>query len=235
MKIKCVITDDEPIARKGMRGYIEKVDFLSLVGECENAVQLNSMIKEEKIDLLFLDIEMPYLSGLDFLSGLNNPPKVILTTAYEKYALKGYEFNVSDYLLKPISFERFIKAVNRIHDMCIKETNETSDNKNYIFVRSDKQFRKIVIDEILFAEGMENYVVIHTVNSKEITHSTLKSVLQSLPAEKFIQVHRSFIVNMDRIQSIEGNQLVIRDHKIPLSRTQHEEVLNTILKKHLLT
>lgn len=140
MKIKCVITDDEPIARKGMRGYIEKVDFLSLVGECENAVQLNSMIKEEKIDLLFLDIEMPYLSGLDFLSGLNNPPKVILTTAYEKYALKGYEFNVSDYLLKPISFERFLKAVNRIHDMCIKENDETSDNKNYIFVRSDKQF-----------------------------------------------------------------------------------------------
>lgn len=234
MKIKCVITDDEPIARKGLKGYIEKVDFLTLVGECENAIQLNSMIRENKIDLLFLDIEMPYLSGLDFLSGLNNPPKVILTTAYEKYALKGYEFNVSDYLLKPISFDRFLKSVNRIHDL-FKENDNTTDSKDYIFVRSDKQFRKIVIDEILFAEGMENYVVIHTVNSKEITHSTLKSVLQSLPVEKFMQVHRSFIVNMDRIQSIEGNQLVIKEHKIPLSRTQHEEVMNLILKKHLLT
>ena len=114
MKIKCVITDDEPIARKGLRGYIEKTDFLTLTGECENALQLNELLKKEQPELLFMDIEMPYINGIDFLSGIHNPPKVIITSAYEQYALKGYELNVTDYLLKPIPFDRFLKAVNRV-------------------------------------------------------------------------------------------------------------------------
>ena len=135
MKIKCIITDDEPIARKGLRGYIEKVDFLTLTGECEDAVQLNTILKTQEIDLLFLDIEMPEMTGIELLSNLTNPPKVIIVSAYEQYALKGYEFNVVDYLLKPVSFDRFIKSVNKIYDLLQTEQKEKND---YIFVKSNK-------------------------------------------------------------------------------------------------
>ncbi len=123
MKIKCVITDDEPIARKGLRGYIEKTDFLTLTGECENALQLNELLKKEQPELLFMDIEMPYINGIDFLSGIHNPPKVIITSAYEQYALKGYELNVTDYLLKPIPFDRFLKAVTECMNCYRKSKN----------------------------------------------------------------------------------------------------------------
>ena len=158
MKIKCIITDDEPIARKGLRGYIEKVDFLTLTGECEDAVQLNTILKTQEIDLLFLDIEMPEMTGIELLSNLTNPPKVIIVSAYEQYALKGYEFNVVDYLLKPVSFDRFIKSVNKIYDLLQTEQKEKND---YIFVKSNKLLKKILFKDILYIESMENYVVIY--------------------------------------------------------------------------
>lgn len=233
MKIKCVITDDEPFARKGLKGYVEKVDFLSLVGECENALQLNTLLKTQDVDLLFLDIEMPYLSGLDFLSGLQNPPKVILTTAYEQYALKGYEFNVSDYLLKPISFERFLKAVNRIYEACEKE-QKVEETDNYIFVKSGGLYKKIIFDDILYVESMENYVVIYTSSSKEIIHSTLKNMMEVLPSSIFLQVHRSYIVNVHQIQSVDGNQLIIGTYKIPVGKGLREEVFRTIFRNRLM-
>lgn len=233
MKIKCVITDDEPFARKGLKGYVEKVDFLSLVGECENALQLNTLLKTQDVDLLFLDIEMPYLSGLDFLSGLQNPPKVILTTAYEQYALKGYEFNVLDYLLKPISFERFLKAVNRIYEACGKE-QKVEETDNYIFVKSGGLYKKIIFDDILYVESMENYVVIYTSSSKEIIHSTLKNMMEELPSSIFLQVHRSYIVNVHQIQSVDGNQLIIGTYKIPVGKGLREEVFRTILRNRLM-
>ena len=134
MKIKCIITDDEPVAREGLQSYVEKVDFLALTGVCEDAIQLNTLLKTEQPDLLFLDIEMPYLSGLDLLATLSNPPKVIITSAYEQYALKGYELDVTDYLLKPISFERFLKAVNKVHDLLQKETAPAAEE--FLFVKS---------------------------------------------------------------------------------------------------
>lgn len=150
MKIKCVITDDEPIARKGLRGYIEKTDFLTLTGECENALQLNELLKKEQPELLFMDIEMPYINGIDFLSGIHNPPKVIITSAYEQYALKGYELNVTDYLLKPIPFDRFLKAVNRVHELLQKEQESTPEP--YLFVKTDKLLKKVTIQDILFIQ-----------------------------------------------------------------------------------
>lgn len=194
MKIKCVITDDEPIARKGLRGYIEKTDFLTLTGECENALQLNELLKKEQPELLFMDIEMPYINGIDFLSGIHNPPKVIITSAYEQYALKGYELNVTDYLLK-----------------------------------------KVTIQDILFIESMGNYVLIHTSSSKEITYSPLKSLLEFLPDNLFIQVHRSYIVQTSKVQAIEGNMLIIGTHKIPIARNLRDEVLNALLKDKLIS
>lgn len=233
IEIKCIITDDEPIARKGLRNYIDKVDFLTLIGECEDAIELNTMLKSIQPDLLFLDIEMPHISGLELLSGLQNPPKVIITSAYEQYAIKGYEFNVADYLLKPISFDRFLKAVNRIHDSVIKESK--TDSEEYIFVKSDKQLKKILLNDILFIESMENYILIQTLSSREIVYTTLKNMAESLCEQHFIQVHRSYIVNISHIKSIEGNLLNIHNHKIPVARNLREKVFNIILNNKLIS
>jgi DNA-binding LytR/AlgR family response regulator len=233
IEIKCIITDDEPIARKGLRNYIDKVDFLTLIGECEDAIELNTMLKSIQPDLLFLDIEMPHISGLELLSGLQNPPKVIITSAYEQYAIKGYEFNVADYLLKPISFDRFLKAVNRIHDSMIKESKTETDE--YIFVKSDKQLKKILLNDILFIESMENYILIQTLSSREVVYTTLKNMAESLSEQHFIQVHRSYIVNISHIKSIEGNLLNIHNHKIPVARNLREKVFNIILNNKLIS
>lgn len=232
MKIKCIITDDEPMARKGLRGYIEKIDFLTLVGECEDAIQLNTMLKTQQTDLIFLDIEMPDMTGLELLSNLKNPPKVIIVSAYEQYALKGYEFDVVDYLLKPVSFDRFLKSVNKVHDLLQKEQKEGND---YIFVKSDKQLKKIQFKDILFIESMENYVIIQTVSSKEIVYTTLKQIYESLPRDIFQQTHRSYIVNIDQVNAIDGNQLNINSYKIPVARNFRDNIFNLILNNRLIT
>jgi DNA-binding LytR/AlgR family response regulator len=232
MEIKCILTDDEPIAREGLRSYIEKLNFLTIIGECENAIELNNLLKTEQPDLLFIDIEMPHISGLELLSSLRTPPKVIVVSAYEQYAIKGYELDVVDYLLKPVTFDRFVKAVNKVHDVLMQETKNQSDE--FIFVKSDKLYKKIFLKNILFIESMENYIIIYTGESKEIVYTTLKQILQSLPDKTFLQVHRSYIVNTHQIKAIEGNQLVIGKHKIPIARNSREEIFNTILNSHLI-
>lgn len=232
MKIKCIITDDEPVARKGLRGYIEKIDFLTLTGECEDAIQLNTLLKTQQVDLIFLDIEMPEMTGLELLSNLTNPPKVIIVSAYEQYALKGYEFEVVDYLLKPVSFDRFLKSANRIHDLLQTEQKDADD---YIFVKSDKQLKKILFRDILFIESMENYVIIQTVSSKEIVYTTLKQIYESLPQDIFQQTHRSYIVNIDQVNAIDGNLLNVNSHKIPVARNLKDNVFNLILNNRLIT
>ena len=226
MTIKCIITDDEPVARKGLQGYIGKTDFLELIAVCEDAVQLTSVLKQQAIDLIFLDIEMPYISGIEFLKSTPNSPKIIFTTAYEKYALEGYELNVLDYLLKPISFERFLKAANKAFDYFI---NEKENKGRYTFIKSDNRLEKINFDEILFLEAMENYVAIYTAGKKFITHSTLKALAAILPPAEFIQPHKSYIVNMSCIKSIEGNILHIDKYQVPVSKYQKEEVMKKIL------
>lgn len=231
MKIKCIITDDEPVAREGLQSYVEKVDFLALTGVCEDAIQLNTLLKTEQPDLLFLDIEMPYLSGLDLLATLSNPPKVIITSAYEQYALKGYELDVTDYLLKPISFERFLKAVNKVHDLLQKETAPAAEE--FLFVKSDKQMKKVFLKDILFIEGLENYICIYTASDKILVHSTMKNIYNFLPESDFIQIHRSFIVNIHHVSLIEGNILNIAGHEIPIARNYREMVLARIIKNPL--
>lgn len=231
MKIKCIITDDEPVAREGLQSYVEKVDFLALTGVCEDAIQLNTLLKTEQPDLLFLDIEMPYLSGLDLLATLSNPPKVIITSAYEQYALKGYELDVTDYLLKPISFERFLKAVNKVHDLLLKETAPAAEE--FLFVKSDKQMKKVFLKDILFIEGLENYICIYTASDKILVHSTMKNIYNSLPESDFIQTHRSFIVNIHHVSLIEGNILNIAGHEIPVARNYRETVFARIIKNPL--
>lgn len=232
MKLKCIITDDEPIARKGLQNYVERIDFLELVGVCEDAIQLNNQLKSQQADLLFLDIEMPYMTGIELLNSLSNPPKVIITSAYAEYAIKGYDLEVSDYLLKPISFDRFLKAVNKAYDQLI--SSQTPVVQDYLFVKTSLKLEKIRFNDMRFIEGVENYVAIYTSDGKIITHTTLRTILQKLPPERFVQVHKSYLVNIDKIDSIEGNLLGIGKNKIPLSRTYKEAALEIILKNKLL-
>ncbi len=224
--IKCIITDDEPVARKGLQGYVEKIDFLELTGVCEDAVQLNSLLKQQPADLLLLDIEMPYVTGIEFLKNTPNPPKVIFTTAYEQYAIKGYELDILDYLLKPISFERFLKAANTAFDYF---NSRQQPDQPYMFVKADGRLEKILFDEILFVEALENYVAINTPDKKLIVHSTLKAMQENLPATRFLQPHKSYLVNIASINSIEANILHIGKHQVPISKYLKDEVMERIV------
>ena len=233
MKIKCIITDDEPFARKGLQGYIQQIDFLDLRGTCENALELNSLLKQESVDLLFLDIEMPYMTGIDFLKNTPVRPRVIFTTAYEKYALQGFDLEVLDYLLKPIPFDRFLKAANKAFDY-FRQQQTSAPAEDYIFVKADSKLEKIQFADILFAEALENYVAIYTSGKKIITHLTLKMLQEKLPATSFIQPHKSYLVAIDKINSIEGNILHIGNYQVPISKYQKEEVMEKIVNSKLL-
>jgi DNA-binding LytR/AlgR family response regulator len=232
-KIRCVVTDDEPFARKGLQGYIEQIDFLELKGVCENALELNSLLKKESVDLLFLDIEMPYVTGIDFLKNITSPPKVIFTTAYEKYALQGFELEVLDYLLKPISFERFMRAANKAFDY-FRGQQAPASGEDYIFVKADSKLEKIHFSDILFIEALENYVAIYTGEKKIITHLTLKMLQDKLPHGAFIQPHKSYIVSIGKISSIEGNILHVLHYQVPISKYQKEEIMEKIVNSKLL-
>jgi DNA-binding LytR/AlgR family response regulator len=233
MKIKCIVTDDEPFARKGLQGYIEKIDFLELTGVCEDALQLNELIRQQPVDLLFLDIEMPYMTGIEFLNTLVNTPKIIFTTAYEKYAVQGFELDILDYLLKPISFQRFFKAANKAFEY-FQVQKGIGTNDDYVFVKSDNKLEKINFPDILFVEALENYIAIQTKDRRIITHLTLTSFKEKLPVKEFIQPHKSFIVSIDSINSIEGNILHVNPFKIPISKYQKEEVMERIVNRKLL-
>jgi len=232
-KIKCIITDDEPFARKGLQGYVEQIDFLELKGVCENALELNSLLKKEPADLLFLDIEMPYVTGIDFLKNIPAPPRVIFTTAYEKYALQGFDLEVLDYLLKPISFERFLKAANKAYDF-FKAQQTVTTGEDYIFVKADSKLEKINFSDILFVEALENYVAIYTAGKKIITHLTLKMLQEKLPSGAFIQPHKSYLVSIGKINSIEGNILHVLHYQVPISKYQKEEIMEKIVNSKLL-
>jgi DNA-binding LytR/AlgR family response regulator len=231
MMIRCIITDDEPVARKGLQGYIEKTPFLQIVAVCEDAMQLNSVLKQQPVDLLFLDIEMPYVTGIDFLKNLTNPPKIIFTTAYERYAIQGYELDVLDYLLKPISADRFLKAANKAYDYFQSKEDE---KRPYLFIKTENKLEKVEFSEILLVEAMENYVAICTKEKKIITHSTLKALQQRLPGNEFIQPHKSYLVNVRSIDSIEGNILHVGKYDVPVSKYQKEEVMEKIVNSALL-
>lgn len=242
MKINCIIVDDESIARKGLKNYIESIDFLDLKGEAINAIQANSLIKTEPVDLIFLDIEMPLISGMDFLKSLSNPPKVIFSTAYSEYALESFEFDVIDYLVKPISPERFLQACNKAFNVFNAKgglkspPKEATTEQDYLFIRVDKELLRVRYDDILFIEGMQNYVKIFTSSDSHVVLVPLKNVLHLLPGNLFYQVHKSYIIALNKVQAISGNQLIINDKKIPVSRSKKEEIVkiltnNRILKK----
>jgi len=228
--ITCIITDDEPFARKGLQGYVEKIGFLDLKGVCEDALQLSDMLQKQPADLLFLDIQMPHITGVEFIRALPHPPKVIFTTAFEQYALQGFELDVIDYLLKPISYDRFLKAAWKARDYFALREKKGDATTPYMFAKSNGKLEKINFDEILFIEAMENYAAIHIENRKIIIHTTFKALLEKLPANRFIQTHKSYIVAIDRVESIDGNTIHIQKHRVPISKYMREAVLGQIVR-----
>jgi DNA-binding LytR/AlgR family response regulator len=236
--INCIIVDDEPLARKGLKEYIADVDFLHLLGEFDNAVKAAELLSKGIIHLLFLDIQMPKITGLDFFKSLHHPPPVIFTTAYPQYALEGFDLNALDYLVKPISFERFLKAVHKVKEYYeIRQHNDEAvirKNEDYFFIKADNKLVKIFFNEILFVEALQNYVIIHTTDKKFITYLTFKSVEEYLPGERFIKTHKSYIISASKIDSIEGNDIRIGNHHIPISRNEKEEVMEKLLKGKFL-
>src|ERR1700738_2837946 len=214
MILRCVIIDDEPLARKGLKEYMQDLGFLQLAGEFDNPMKAIELILEKKVDLLFLDIQMPKMTGIEFLKTLSYVPMTIFTTAYPQYAVEGFEINVIDYLVKPFSFDRFCKSVMKARKM--KESSmaapapdsrpqDSSPHKDYFFIKSDNKLVKIQFDEILFVEAMQNYIAVHTAGKRHITYLTFHGIEAYLPANRFIRTHKSFMVAADKIESIEGN------------------------------
>lgn len=225
MKFNCLIVDDEPIAQQILEKYISQIEALHLVGKSNNAFEAMNVLHKEKIDVLFLDIKMPSLTGLDMLKTLQNPPKVILTTAFSEFGVESYEYGITDYLLKPIPFERFLKAVNKIliaqyTPFATTQNDKKAEEPTFMFFKADKKIHKYYFTDILFVEGSGNYVKIHTQNEKPLmVLDKLTELHGKLPINQFIRVHKSFIVNISHIQKIEGNMIKIEDKIIPISAT----------------
>ena len=237
MKIRSIIIDDEPLARKGLKEYIADIDFLELVGEFDNALKAAAMLGRGEADLLFLDIQLPKITGLDFFKTLQQPPPVIFTTAYPQYALEGFEVNALDYLVKPISFDRFLKAAQKAreyHEVREKNTIVPAAPGDYFFIKADNKLVRLFFADVLFAEALQNYVVIHTREKKYITYLTFRAVEDYLPADRFIKTHKSYIIAASAIDSIEGNDIRIGAHHIPVSRNLKEEVMEKLLKGRFL-
>ncbi|WP_159467774.1 LytTR family DNA-binding domain-containing protein [Dyadobacter sp. 3J3] len=237
--LNCVIVDDEPLAREGIANYVREIDFLHLTGTCENPVELIKMLDENPVDLIFLDIQMPKMSGIDFLKIIKNPPLVVITTAFPSFALESFQLDVLDYLLKPITFERFFKAASKAkeyHQLINRDiTNGNSPEAaaDYFFVKCGNKYEKIILADILFIEGMQNYVTIYTDKGKFVTLLYMKNLEQNLDSRFFIRVHKSYIVSVNRVEGIEGNEIFIQSHRIPVSRNHREQVLKQIVSKNL--
>lgn len=236
MKLNCLIIDDEPLARKGLQEYVQEIDFLNRVASCENALKAAPFLNEQKVDLIYLDIHMPKVSGIDFLKSLKNPPLTIFTTAYTDYALEGYTLDVIDYLVKPITFERFLKASQKaleFFQLKVKAENHGASQPDYFFVRCDSKFEKVFFRDVSYIEALQNYAVIHVPGKKLITYITLTSLENQLPKDEFLKVHKSFLISVPHIKAIEGNEIIMENARIPISRSLRDEVIQQILGNRL--
>jgi DNA-binding LytR/AlgR family response regulator len=230
MNLQCIIVDDEPGARKLLEEYIGDLDFLQLVGKAENPLKAQALLKSQRVDLMFLDVDMPKMSGIQFLRTLPVLPPTIMTTAYTEYAIEGFELDVLDYLVKPISFERFVKACNKAREYCASRAQAPSD---HFFVKCDGRIEKVLHDELIFVEAMLNYVVLHTETRKLIVHLTIKGITEQLSGN-FLKIHKSTIINIDKVKSIEGNEINLGKSKVTISQNLQEAVIKEIIKDRML-
>lgn len=234
MKLNCLIIDDEPVARKGLAEYVGEIDFLHLVAQCENAPKAATFLAEGSIDLIFLDIQMPRLTGIDFIKTVKKPPMVIITTAFSEYALEGYSLDVVDYLLKPIPFDRFMKATQKAFEVhSLKQLSGQPREADHFFVKCDSKYEKLFYHEVQYIEALQNYAVIHTVNRKLITYITMTGLESQLPKERFLKVHKSYIISIPHIKALEGHEILIGEVRIPISRNLKDEVMSQILGNKL--
>jgi len=237
--INVIIVDDEPLAQDVLETLISQMPQLNLVQKCNNAIEANNVLQKEVIDLMFLDIQMPQITGVDFLRSLTNPPEVIFTTAHNQYALEGFELNVIDYLMKPISMDRFMKAVNKATEKIGSGNGEggDADGEDFIFVKSDKKLVKIKYDDIIYIEGLKDYVIIRCREGRVITLQTMKSLEAKLPNNLFKRIHRSYIVSIDKINAFVGNSVEVKEKGaaklIPVGKNYKEELLVIINEKRL--
>ena len=249
--MNAIIVDDEPLARDVLETYLERMPDVNLVATCSNAFEANQALKDNQVDLMFLDIQMPQLTGMDFLRTLQNPPMVIFTTAYSEYAIEGFELDALDYLLKPISFDRFVKAVNRAKEQKNLQGGGSTDTdaatvnteveevveEDFIFVKADKKLIKVNYDDILYIEGLKDYVIIRCNDSRVITLQTMKSLEVRLPSKIFKRIHRSYIINMSKVEAVMGNMIEITEKgakkHLPIGKNYREELQGMVNKNRL--
>ncbi|CAM3803334.1 LytTR family DNA-binding domain-containing protein [Pontibacter korlensis] len=244
-----MIVDDEPLALDVLETFVQRLDNLELVCRCNNAMEAYSCLQSEHIDLLFLDIQMPKLTGIDFLKSLANPPKVIFTTAYRDYAVEGYELNVVDYLLKPIAFERFLKAVSKVSAaeahavpavvptpvVTSAQPAATPDYKEaFIYLKADKKMVKVMLTDILYIESLKDYIRVKTEAKEIISYQKISFLEEKLPTDKFLRIHRSFIVALDKIQAFSATAVDVGKNEIPIGRFYKNEVLQVLNQNNLL-
>ena len=240
--LQCIIVDDEPLPLELLSDYINKTPFLQLQGAYSNPLEALTVVQSRPIDLIFLDIQMPEFNGLQFMQSLNHKCKVIFTSAYPDYAVQGYEFDIIDYLLKPVSFERFLKAATKAlqnnysssQEVAVTESLTVSREEKILFVKTDYKIVKVVLSDILYIEGLKEYIGIHTLHGKVITLQTMKKMEDVLPGIQFTRVHKSFIVAIDKIDSIERNRIFIQKNIIPIGDTYKESFLSLLNNKNLL-
>jgi len=233
MKVNCLLVDDEPLALDVLGSHIENINSLNVVGRCKNAIEALQVLQEKRVDLIFLDIQMPKLDGMAFLNTLNDPPKVIFTTAYRDYAIKAFEVDAVDYLLKPISFGRLLKAVNRaVRLLQVTADLPSSPNEEslslskmeYLYVKADRKMVKINLDEILYIESLKDYVSIHTLDKRIVTKQKISYLEEKLPSEDFLRIHRSFIIAVDKLDAFTATSVEIGEQEIPIGRSYKSEV-----------
>lgn len=237
MKLKCIIIEDEPVARKVLQEFIEEIDYLELKGFAENPLKAMPLLDGHDIDIIFLDINMPKINGIDFLKSYKTNARIIITTAYPVYAVEAYGLDVLDYLVKPVSFERFLKACNKVKELSdLKSTTSlnTGQSNDHFFIKCENQIEKVFYNDLLYAEAMMNYVMLYTTTKKMMVYITMKGLEEQLPVENFIKVHKSFIVNIGKIKSIEGNILHVGNEKIAISQNLREKVINQIIQDKMI-
>jgi DNA-binding LytR/AlgR family response regulator len=235
MKTKCLIIDSEPLARELIKSYIGKLENFEIINECSNAIKALESLREKQIDLIIIDIQMPEISGIDFLRSLKKPPKIIITTAYREFALEAFELEALDYLLKPVSFERFLKAINkyyRINRDEIKILNgpcpNPEGNDTFIYVKENKRVIKIYMKEIRYIEGLSEYVQIYTDKKKVVTKTSLVMLDEKLPSEQFLRIHKSYIISIPKIESFTANTVEIAGKELPIGRSFKTAVLSAL-------
>jgi DNA-binding LytR/AlgR family response regulator len=238
-KVKCLIIDDEPIAAQVIQNYLNKLEAFEIIRICNNALIAFEYLQSNPVDLVFLDIQMPKISGLEFLKTLQNPPKVIIVTAHREYAYEGFELDVVDYLLKPVSFERFLKAINKYNSIISDTIQSLSDSdhgiksaNDFIWVRADRKNVKIAIDDINYIEGLKDYVKIFVKDKMIISKISLKMMEQKLPADRFIRIHRSYLISVRKISAFNNDGIEIGSIMLPIGKNYRDSVLS-FLEKHI--